>query len=83
MINRTYLVSLVTEEMDLFKSFIFHVAKCIRFVPARREHIKGDLATNGVREPVGCKILLEGVNEFLANLVLLTGTLFNLIAPSN
>lgn len=57
----THLECLVTEEVDSLKLLQEPQAVCL--VPASREHIKADLATNGVGQVVVSELLTQGFNE--------------------
>lgn len=65
--------------MNFFKPFVLDVTKSICLVPPSGEHVEGDLASNGESESVIPKFLLEGLDELLANLVLLKRR----VQPSN
>lgn len=75
----TTLVGLVAEEVDLLEALVLHVLKSVGLVPAGREHVKGDLAANGVGQAVVGKVLLESIDKGLSDLVLLV-VLFKLVS---
>jgi len=64
-------IRLVSDEVDLLKTFILNVLECIGLVPAPREDVERDLAADGIREVVFREFFLEDLDEFAANLVLL------------
>jgi len=67
----TYHEGLVTTEVNLGESFVLHMTEAVGLVPASREDVKGNLASNGVSESVVGELLPEGLNHLLADSVLL------------
>jgi hypothetical protein len=65
------LVSLVSEEVDLFEALVLDMAESIGLVPALWENVEGDLAANAVGQVVRGKLLLQEVDKVAANVVLL------------
>jgi hypothetical protein len=57
--------------MDLLEALVLNVAKSIRLVPSRGEHIKGDLASNGKCESIRPKLFLECLDKRPADMVFL------------
>ena len=66
-----YHEGLVTTEVNLGESFVLHMTEGVGLVPASREDVKGNLASNGVSESVVGELLPEGLNHLLADAVLL------------
>ncbi|KAH3667606.1 hypothetical protein OGATHE_003129 [Ogataea polymorpha] len=64
------LVGLVTKEVDLLEALAFYVTQTIGFVPASRENVKRNLATDGVSQSQVWEIVLESLNHLLSDLVL-------------
>lgn len=51
-------IGLVTEEVDLFKSFVLDVAQGVRLIPAVGEDIEADLSSDGVCQTKVGELLL-------------------------
>lgn len=60
---------LVSKEMNLIKVFRVDVFETVRFIPSRREAIKGDLATNAVRQIQIGKFLPHRLYHVLSDIV--------------
>jgi hypothetical protein len=50
--NGIYLDRLISEEVNLFKTFVLDVSESVGLVPAIWENVKRDLTTNGKRQPI-------------------------------
>ena len=61
--NGVYLERLIPEEVDLFKPFVLDVSERVGLVPAMWENVKRDLATNGKRQAIICKFLLQDLDK--------------------
>lgn len=68
---QTYLVRLVSEEVDVGESLLLDMLECVRLVPSLREDVEGNLAADGVCEAIVWELVLQGGNEFGANFMLL------------
>jgi hypothetical protein len=62
---------LVAEEVDFVVVGRSEILQAVCFVPALREHIKGDLTTNRIFEIKVAILLLQSLHHVLANVVLL------------
>ena len=60
----SYLVCLVTKEMNLLKLLVFHKTQSKGLVPAIREDIKRDLTANGVGKTIIWEFLLQDLYHF-------------------
>jgi hypothetical protein len=54
---------LVSKEIYLLKAFFLDVPECIRLVPAMGENIKRYLTSNGKRQAVVRKLLLQDLDK--------------------
>jgi hypothetical protein len=54
---------LISEEVDLFKAFVFDVLECICLVPTIWKDVERDLATDGVRQAIICKSFPQDHNK--------------------
>ena len=61
--NDIYLERLISEEVDLFESFILDVSERVSFVPTMWESVKRDLAANGKRQAIVYKFLLQDLDK--------------------
>jgi hypothetical protein len=57
------LEGLISEEVDLFKAFIFDVLKRICLVPTIWKDVERDLTADGIRQAIICKSFLQGLNK--------------------
>lgn len=71
--EKTCLVRLVAEEVDLFETFVLDVLERVGLVPSSREDVKADHTTDGVGEVVFGELGFEGVDEGGSDLVHLWG----------
>lgn len=49
--------------MDLFETFVLDVSERVGLVPAIWKHVKRDLATDGKRQAIVCKFLLQDLDK--------------------
>ena len=66
-----YRVGLVTEEVDLLEAFVRNMVQTEGFVPAIREDVERDLATDCKCEAKVCELLLQHLDECLTDTMLL------------
>jgi hypothetical protein len=66
-----YLERFISEEVDLFKTFVFDVSERIGLVPAIGENVKRDFATNRVRQAIVWKFLLQNLDKSCSHAVYL------------
>ena len=64
-----YLDRLISEEVNLFKTFVLDVPESVGLVPAVWENVKRDLTTNGKRQTIICKFLLQDLNKSCSHTV--------------
>lgn len=69
------LVCFVSEEMNLFKPFVFYMSKCVRLVPPNREYVKWDLTADRKLQAVICEFLFQNFDESGSNAVFLRQSL--------
>jgi len=61
--RKLYLVRFVAKEMNFVKSFISNTPQSVGLVPAMREDIERDLATDGKGQVIIAKLFLENLDE--------------------
>ena len=66
-----YLERFITEEVDLFKTFVLNMSERVGLVPAIGENVKRDLTTNGKRQAIVCKFLLQDLDKSCSHTVYL------------
>lgn len=69
---------LVTKKVNVAK-FIAHKLKAIGFVPSLGEHVKADLAADGILQTIVGELALQSINHFGTDLMLVV-ILFEIIA---
>lgn len=68
-----YLERFISEEVDLFETFVLDVSERVGLVPAIWENVKRDLATNRERQAVVGKFLLQDLDKSCSHTVYLKG----------
>ena len=58
-----YLGRLISEEVNLLKAFVFDVSERICLVPTIWKDVERDLTTDGKRQAIVCKFLLQDLNK--------------------
>lgn len=66
-----YLERFISEEVDLFKTFVLDVSERVGLVPAIWENVKRDLATNRERQAIVFKFLLQDLDKSCSHTVYL------------
>ena len=70
-LSGTYLERFISEEVDLFKTFVLDVSERVGLVPTSWENVKRDLAANRERQAIVCKFLLQDLDKGCSHTVYL------------
>jgi hypothetical protein len=57
------LEGLISEEVDLFKAFVFDMSERIGLVPTIWKDVERDLTADGIRQAIVCKLLLQDLDK--------------------
>ena len=69
--NSAHLVGTVSKEVNLLEALVCNMVQTEGFVPAIREDVERDLATNCKCEAKVCELLLQHLDECLTDTMLL------------